>query len=162
MILLTGGTGTAGSEISKALERMGVHHRSLVRDRVKAAASAGEYVELVEGGPVASRDAGGGAGRRREGAAIDRRLAGSAPTGENFIRAAKRAGVRYVVKFSAYGASLKAPHFFGRQHGQGERRLEDSGLAFHHAAAQRVLPEFPGQRRQHTGAERASTLRPAT
>jgi len=48
----------------------------------------------------------------------------------HFIRAAKLAGVRYVVKFSAYGASLKAPHFFGRQHGQGERALEDSGLAF--------------------------------
>jgi uncharacterized protein YbjT (DUF2867 family) len=48
----------------------------------------------------------------------------------NFIGAAKRAGVRYVVKFSAYGASPQAPHFFGRQHGEGERRLEDSGLAF--------------------------------
>jgi uncharacterized protein YbjT (DUF2867 family) len=34
------------------------------------------------------------------------------------------------VKFSAYGASLQAPFFFGRQHGEGERELEDSGLPF--------------------------------
>ena len=48
----------------------------------------------------------------------------------NFIRAAKRAGVRYIVKFSAYGAGLKAPHFYGREHGRGERELEASGLPF--------------------------------
>jgi uncharacterized protein YbjT (DUF2867 family) len=49
---------------------------------------------------------------------------------KNFIRAAKHAEVRHVVKFSAYGASLQAPHFFGRQHGEGERELEDSGVPF--------------------------------
>ena len=48
----------------------------------------------------------------------------------NFIHAAKRAGVRHVVKFSAYGAGLDAPHYFGRQHGEAERELEDSGLPF--------------------------------
>src|SRR5450756_2194184 len=48
MILITGGTGTAGSEISKALERMGVRYRSLVRNRVKAAGSASPNVDLVE------------------------------------------------------------------------------------------------------------------
>jgi len=130
MILLTGGTGTAGSEISKALGRMGVHHRSLVRDRAKAAASAGEYVELVEADlsrPETLEAA-------LEG--IEKALLLTAASPESlqqekgFIRAAKRAGVGYIVKFSAYGASLKAPHFFGRQHGQGERALEDSGLPF--------------------------------
>ena len=130
MILLTGGTGTAGSEISKALERMEVHHRSLVRDRAKAAASAGEYVELVEADlsrPETLEAALDGV----EKALLLTAASPEAPQQEsNFIRQAKRAGVRYVVKFSAYGASLNAPHFFGRQHGQGERELEDSGLAF--------------------------------
>jgi uncharacterized protein YbjT (DUF2867 family) len=130
MILLTGGTGTAGSEISKALERMGVHHRSVVRDRVKAAARTGQYVELVEADlsrPETLEAA-------LEGVEKALLLTAASPESlqqeKSFIRVAKRAGVRYIVKFSAYGASLKAPHFFGRQHGQGERALEDSGLPF--------------------------------
>ena len=49
---------------------------------------------------------------------------------KNFIQAARRAGLRHVVKFSAYGAGLHAPHYFGRQHGEAERALEDSGLPF--------------------------------
>lgn len=130
MILLTGGTGTAGSEISKALARMEVHHRSLVRDRAKAAASAGEYVELVEA-DLSRPETLAAALDGVEKALLLTAASPEAPQQErDFIREAKRAGVRYVVKFSAYGASLNAPHFFGRQHGQGERELEDSGLAF--------------------------------
>jgi uncharacterized protein YbjT (DUF2867 family) len=127
MILLTGGTGTAGSEISKALEGMRVHHRSVVRDRAKAAARAGEYVELVEA-DLSRPETLEAALEGVEKALLLTASSPEAPQQErSFIRAAKRAGVRYIVKFSAYGASLKAPHFFGRQH----------------ATAQRVLPEFP-------------------
>ena len=130
MILLTGGTGTAGSEISKALARMGVRHRSVVRDRAKAKASAGEYVELVEADLSRSETL----EAALEGVEKALLLTAASPQSlqqeKSFIRAAKRAGVGYIVKFSAYGASLKAPHFFGRQHGQGERALEDSGLPF--------------------------------
>jgi uncharacterized protein YbjT (DUF2867 family) len=130
MILLTGGTGTAGSEISKALQQMGVRHRSLVRNRAKAADSANSLVELVEADlslpetlPAAL-----------EGVEKALLLTASSPDSlqyeRSFIRAAKRAGVRYVVKFSAFGAGLRAPHYFGRQHGEAERALEDSGLPF--------------------------------
>src|ERR1035441_10515964 len=101
MILLTGGTGTAGSEISKALERMGVHHRSVVRDRVKAAAHAGQYVELVEADlsrPETLEAA-------LEGVEKALLLTAASPEAlqqeRGFIRVAKRAGVRYIVKFSA-------------------------------------------------------------
>jgi uncharacterized protein YbjT (DUF2867 family) len=101
-----------------------------VRNRAKAARNAGANVELVEADlslpetlPAAL-------------AGVEKALLLTASSPDlpqlerNFIRAAKRAGVRYVVKFSAYGASLKAPHFFGRQHGESERALEDSGLPF--------------------------------
>ena len=130
MILLTGGTGTAGREISKALERMGVRHRLLVRNLAKAAASASSHVDLVEGDlsrPETLVAA-------LEGVEKALLLTAASPDAtlqeRSFIGAAKRAGVRHVVKFSAYGASLKAPHFFGRQHGEAERRLEDSGVPF--------------------------------
>src|ERR1035437_5207449 len=130
MILITGGTGTAGREIAKALEHMGVRYRSLVRNRAKAAGSASANVDLVEADLArpetleAALDGG-------EKALMLAALSPEAAQQEmNFFRAAKRAGVRYVVKFSAYGASLQAPFFFGRQHGEGERELEDSGLPF--------------------------------
>src|ERR1035438_9282554 len=94
MILLTGGTGTAGSEISKALERMGVHHRSLVRDRAKAAASAGEYVELVEA-DLSRPETLDAALDGVEKALLLTATSPEAPQQErNFIRLAKRAGVR--------------------------------------------------------------------
>jgi uncharacterized protein YbjT (DUF2867 family) len=130
MILLTGGTGTAGSAISKALVGMGVRHRSLVRNLAKAAESAGPNVDLVEGdlSRPETLDA------VLEG--VEKALLLTAPSPDapqqerNFIQAAKRAGVGHVVKFSAYGAGLHAPHYFGRQHGEGERELEESGLTF--------------------------------
>jgi uncharacterized protein YbjT (DUF2867 family) len=113
-----------------ALQAMGVRHRSLVRNRAKAAASANSQVDLVEADlslPETLAPA-------LEGVEKALLLTASSPDSpqleRNFIRAAKRAGVRHVVKFSAYGANLKAPHFFGRQHGEGERALEDSGLPF--------------------------------
>jgi uncharacterized protein YbjT (DUF2867 family) len=130
MILITGGTGTAGREISKALERMGVRHRSLVRNLAKAAESASPNVELVEGDLSRPETLSKALDGVRKALLLTAASPDSTQLERNFIGAAKRAGVAYIVKFSAYGASLKAPHFFGRQHGEGERRLEDSGLAF--------------------------------
>jgi uncharacterized protein YbjT (DUF2867 family) len=48
----------------------------------------------------------------------------------NFIRAAKRAGVRHVVKFSILGAAPNSPSRLIRRHGEAEKMLEDSGIAF--------------------------------
>ena len=161
MILITGGTGTAGREISKALDRMRVRYRSLVRDRAKAAGSASPEVDLVEA-DLARPETLAAALDGVEKALL---LAASSPElaqqERNFIRAAKRAGVRHVVKFSAYGASLQAPHFFGRQHGEGERELEDSGLPFRccgPTGSSRISWATPAAYRR--GAR--STLRPAT
>jgi uncharacterized protein YbjT (DUF2867 family) len=130
MILLTGATGTAGSEIAKALGRMGVPYRSLVRDRARAASRAGADADLVEAdlSRPETLDA------ALDGVEKALLLTASSPDAlqqeKNFIRAARRAGLRHVVKFSAYGAGLRAPHYFGRQHGEAERALEESGLPF--------------------------------
>jgi uncharacterized protein YbjT (DUF2867 family) len=130
MILITGGTGTAGSEISKALQTLGARHRSLVRNRVKSAGTAGPGVELVEG------DLSRPETLEAPLAGVERALLLTAVSpdsleqAKNFIRAAKRAGVGHVVKFSVFGASPQAPYFFGRQHGEAESELEDSGVPF--------------------------------
>src|ERR1035441_1316774 len=130
MILITGGTGTAGREISKALEHMGARHRSLVRDRTKAAASASSNVDLVQGDLSRPETLAAALDGVEKALLLTAASPEAVQQERNFIAAAKRAGVRYVVKFSSYGAGLHAPHFFGRQHGEGERRLEDSGLPF--------------------------------
>ena len=130
MILITGGTGTAGREISKALEHMGARHRSLVRDLARAAASASSNVDLVEGDLSRPETLAAALDGVEKALLLTAASPEAVQQERNFIAAAKRAGVRYVVKFSSYGAGLHAPHFFGRQHGEGERRLEDSGLPF--------------------------------
>jgi uncharacterized protein YbjT (DUF2867 family) len=48
----------------------------------------------------------------------------------NFIRAAKQAEVRHVVRFSILGAELDSPSRLIRRHGQAEQLLRDSGIAF--------------------------------
>ena len=50
----------------------------------------------------------------------------------NFIEAARKAGVRHVVKLSGIIPDLHSPFRFARMHGEIERRLEDSGMAFTH------------------------------
>lgn len=129
MILITGGTGTAGSAISKALTSMGVPHRSLVRNRTKAAAAAAS-VELVDGDLSRPETLDAALDGVEKALLLTASSPDSVQLEKNFIQAAKRAGVRHLVKFSAYGADLNAPFFFGRQHGENERALEESGLTF--------------------------------
>jgi uncharacterized protein YbjT (DUF2867 family) len=53
----------------------------------------------------------------------------------NFIDAAAKAGVEHVVKLSGIMPELDSPFRFARMHGEIERRLEASGMAFTHLRA---------------------------
>src|SRR5438876_2323571 len=98
MILITGGTGTSGVPIVEALLERAARVRVLARDPEKAAHLLGDEVEIARGDlsdvdsiEAAMED-------------VDRALLNSAPDlnlprlQSNFIQAAKRAGVEYVVK----------------------------------------------------------------
>lgn len=50
----------------------------------------------------------------------------------NFIEAAKRTGVRHIVKYSARGADVNAAANVTRWHAQTEKLLEESGIAYTH------------------------------
>src|ERR1035438_2499053 len=106
MILLTGATGTAGREISRALRRMGVRHRSLVRDWAKAASAAGPDVDLVEADLSRPETLAAALDGVEKALLLTAASPDAAQQEKNFIAAAKRAGVRCLVKFSAYGAGL--------------------------------------------------------
>jgi len=53
----------------------------------------------------------------------------------NFIEVARKAGVKHVVKLSGIMPEIDSPFRFARMHGEIERRLEDSGMAFTHLRA---------------------------
>jgi len=53
----------------------------------------------------------------------------------NFIEEARKAGVKHVVKLSGIMPELDSPFRFARMHGEIERRLEASGMAFTHLRA---------------------------
>ena len=60
----------------------------------------------------------------------------------NFIDAARRAGVSHVIKLSGIMPELDSPFRFARMHGEIERRLEASGLAFTHLRAGEFMTSY--------------------
>jgi len=60
----------------------------------------------------------------------------------NFVQAAKRAGVRYVVKFSGMDADVHSEWRFLRWHAEAEKELENSGLAFTHSQPNQFMQVY--------------------
>jgi uncharacterized protein YbjT (DUF2867 family) len=131
MILITGATGTTGREIVGELRKLGAAGvRALVRDPARAAFIREAGFETAEG----DFDRPETLGAALEG--VERALLLTPPSPQTFeqqrafVEAARRAGVRHVVKFSAFGADANAPEGFGKWHGQSEDLLKSSGLAW--------------------------------
>jgi uncharacterized protein YbjT (DUF2867 family) len=133
MILITGATGTNGIEIVRLLSRSGVPCRALVREPQKTALFSDCQGVVVVHGDLAYPE---GLAAALEG--VDRALLCSSIGPElvqlqgNFIRVAKRAGVRHIVKFSGMDADVHSDWQFLRWHGEAESELENSGIAFTH------------------------------
>lgn len=127
MILVLGATGTTGGEVARQLIAAGERPRLLVRDPTRAREFDGK-ADIVQG-DLDRPESLAAAMRGIEkiylvstGVEIER-LEG------NVVDAAKRAGVRHVVKLSVLDADR--PRFdLARWHGASERRLSDSGLAW--------------------------------
>lgn len=127
-ILVTGATGTIGSQVVAELAKRGASVRASARGAGKATLPNGvEAVELTLG----------------DGASVDRALQGVSAAflltpfaedqvalGTHFIDRAKAAGVEHIVKLSAIGAEIEPGIQLGRWHRAIERHLEASGLAF--------------------------------
>lgn len=133
MILVTGATGQNGSEVVRRLSARGVPVRALVRSVAKAAGLAAlPRVEIVEGDmlrPETLSEALRGVDRAMLISSADPAML---EVQSNFIEAARKAGVRHVVKLSGILPELDSPFRFARMHGEVERRLEASGMAFTH------------------------------
>ena len=130
MIVVTGATGQAGSEVVRALAARGDRVRAFVRDPGLARRKLGEHVELAVGDladPRSVRAALDGAGTLFLSCADDPRRVGWETSA---IDAAVAAGVRRIVKLSAVGAEPGSPVTFWDWHGQVEEHLRASGTGW--------------------------------
>src|SRR5258708_6681465 len=136
MILVTGATGLNGKELLRRLSAKGIAVRALVRNPAKAAALAAlPNVEIVQGDMARGETL---APALRD---VDRAMLISSSTPDmldvqsSFIDAARKAGVRHIVKLSGIMPELDSAFRFARMHGEIEKRLEASGIAFTHLRA---------------------------
>jgi uncharacterized protein YbjT (DUF2867 family) len=129
LILVTGATGTVGSEVVRQLAAAGEQPRAFVRDPTKARARLGERVELVVGDldrPETLTAALAGVDR----VFLVTTQSTQQPDWERgVVHAAVRADIGHLVKLSVFRADEQSPLQVARQHGQAEQALEESGLA---------------------------------
>lgn len=126
-VLVTGATGIIGSQVVRELRGRGVPVRAFVRDFDKAAATLGDGVELVVG------DFSDAASMRRALEDADGVFLACANDPrqveyETGVIAAAEAGVKRIVKLSAFGAEVGSPLAFWDWHGRIEERLGASGV----------------------------------
>ena len=143
MILVTGATGLNGRELLRVLSASGVAVRALVRNPAKAEAIAAlPNVDVVQGDMAHPETL--AAGLR----GVDRAMliSSSDPmmldVQTNFIDAARKAGVKHIVKLSGIMPELDSAFRFARMHGEIEKRLEASGMAFTHLRAGEFMPAY--------------------
>jgi uncharacterized protein YbjT (DUF2867 family) len=130
MILVTGATGRTGRHLVAELLGRGAAVRALTRDRIAAREVLGADVEIVEG----DLDDGEHLDAALKGVERIYLLAPPHPRiadmEASVIEAARRAGVRQVVKHSAIDAGRHARSDVARMHFAGEQRLVASGLDY--------------------------------
>ena len=130
MILITGATGTVGSEVVKRLSSQGVQVRAVTRDPQKAEAQRLPHVHFVHG-DFEEVDS-----MRRACAGVDRAFLVTNSTARTehqqtaFTRVAQQSGVRHLVKLSQLHADVSAPGRFLRYHAAVEAAIQASGLTF--------------------------------
>jgi uncharacterized protein YbjT (DUF2867 family) len=130
MIVVTGATGHTGRHAVAELLERGVRVRALTRDSTRAPSILGPEVDIVEAdleSPEALDSALNGADQVYLLAPPHPRLAAMEAA---VIEAARRAGVRRLVKHSAIDARPDARSEVARMHFAGERMLAESGLAY--------------------------------
>lgn len=129
-ILLTGATGNTGQVVAEQLARRGIPFVAMVRSESNRRKLEAVGVATIPGDfddPTSLARALTGIEQAYLVCTPDEQVV---PRELAFIRAAKTAGVRHLVKCSAFWAGLEAPTQNLRAHGEIERELIDSGLDY--------------------------------
>jgi uncharacterized protein YbjT (DUF2867 family) len=143
MILVTGATGLNGKALLRQLSARGAPTRALVRNPAKAADIAAlPHVEIVQGDMARPETLAAALQGVERAMLISSSVPEMLDVQSNFIAAAAKAGVRHVVKLSGIMPELDSPFRFARMHGEAEKRLEASGMAFTHLRAGEFMPSY--------------------
>ena len=130
MILITGATGTVGSEVVKRLSAQGRQARALTRDLGKVNADQFPHVEFVQG------DFDDADSIRRACSGVEQAflLSNSTERAEQqqiaFVEAARKSGIRHLVKLSQLHAEVNSPVRFLRYHAVVETAIQATDLTF--------------------------------
>ena len=130
MILVTGATGSNGTEIVKRLATRNVQVRAMVRNLDRSSAISLPHVEVVEGNfdrPATLLTALAGVERAFLLTSSSERTQAQQIA---FIDAARQSGVAHIVKLSQFGADANSPGRFQRYHAAVEAELHASGIAY--------------------------------
>lgn len=130
-ILITGATGNIGTELTKLLSARKVPFRAMVRSIKEADTLAAlEGAELIAG-DFNDQETIAGALKDAERAFLLTNSSEQAETQQAaFVDAARRAGVKHIVKLSQWAADAKSPVRFLRYHAAVEQKIKDSGIAY--------------------------------
>jgi uncharacterized protein YbjT (DUF2867 family) len=130
MILITGATETVGSEVVKRLSAQGRQARALTRDLRKVEADEFPHIEFVQG----DFDDADSLQRACSGVEQAFLLSNSSERAEQqqigFVEAARKSGVRHIVKLSQLHADVNSPGRFVRYHAAVEAAIEATDLTF--------------------------------
>lgn len=133
LILLTGATGTVGSEVAKALAARQVPFRALVRNPNEKPA---QELAALPGAQLVVGDFNQPATLRAALEGMERAflLTNSTEQAEaqqlSFVAQAQQAGVRHLVKQSQWAAAADSPVRFLRYHAAVEAAIQAAGLAY--------------------------------
>src|SRR6266480_5845813 len=129
-ILVTGATGTVGRDVTKLLSKKGAAIRAGVRDQAKARPQFDDDIALAtfdfENEASFARALGG----VTKVFLLPPLLPNQVELTNAFVDAAKRAGVRRIVKLSAIGVDNEIQFTVGKWHAANEQHIRESGLAF--------------------------------
>ena len=133
MILVIGATGPTGSEAVRQLLLRGAEVRALTRDVAKAQAIPALAGAEIVAGDSSRADSLDGVFRGADKVYLVPPLdLGWNKMQSGLIDAARRAGVRHIVKISAIGAGPDEPSMSLSFHWQGEQEIEASGIPYTH------------------------------
>jgi uncharacterized protein YbjT (DUF2867 family) len=128
MILLTGATGTVGSQVVKHLQKTGAEFRIVARDPDKARSLTGPGIEIVQG------DIANPASMQTAMYGIDH-LFLLTPSGPQqldvekcIVDEAAKAGISHITKLSVMGASALSPILINQWHYYSEKYIEHVGI----------------------------------
>jgi len=129
-VLVTGATGTIGRDVAKRLSESGVSVRAGVRDGVKARKQFGSNIALAPLDFENEKTFSGALEGVEKVFLLPPLLPNQLEVMNRFVDAAKRVGVRHIVKLSAIGIDDEAQPTAVKWHGANEQRIREAGVAF--------------------------------